>query len=57
MDTLDNLYPEYPCLRNSPLNCDRPSETAQEVKGAKFCLDCGFSAILPLPSEIGGQPG
>jgi ABC-type phosphate transport system substrate-binding protein/serine/threonine protein kinase len=57
MEIIDNLYPEYPCSRNSPLNCDRPSETAQEIKGAKFCLDCGFPAILPLPSEIGGQRG
>lgn len=57
MDILENFYPEYPCSRNAPLNCDRPSETAREIKGAKFCLDCGFPAILPLPSQIEGQQG
>lgn len=57
MDILENLYPEYTCSRNAPLNCDRPIETAQEIKGAKFCLDCGFPAILSLPAELEGQQG
>jgi ABC-type phosphate transport system substrate-binding protein len=57
MDISKNLYPEYTCSRNAPLECDRPTETAQEIKGAKFCLDCGFPAILPLPSTIEGQRG
>jgi PBP superfamily domain len=57
MDILEKFYPEYPCSRNDPLNCDRPVETAREIKGAKFCLDCGFPAILPLPSQIEGQQG
>jgi serine/threonine protein kinase len=57
MDIFANLYPEYVCSRNAPLNCDRPMETALEVKGAKFCLDCGFPAILPLPCELKGQRG
>ncbi len=57
MDILENFYPEYPCSRNAPLNCDRPIETAREIQGAKFCLDCGFPAILPLPSQIVGQQG
>jgi ABC-type phosphate transport system substrate-binding protein len=57
MDIFANLYPEYACSRNAPLNCDRPMETALEVKGAKFCLDCGFPAILPLPCELKGQRG
>jgi ABC-type phosphate transport system substrate-binding protein len=57
MDISENLYPEYTCSRNAPLKCDRPTETAQEIKGAKFCLDCGFPAILPLPCTIEGQRG
>jgi ABC-type phosphate transport system substrate-binding protein len=57
MDSLENLYPEYTCSRNAPLNCDRPTETAAEVKGAKFCLDCGFPTTLSLPAEINGQRG
>jgi hypothetical protein len=57
MDISENFYPEYPCSRNAPFNCDRPKETAEEVKGAKFCLDCGFPAILSLPAQIDGQQG
>lgn len=57
MDVLECLYPEYTCSRNAPLKCDRPTETAQEVKGAKFCLDCGFPATLPLPAELEGRRG
>ncbi|MFB2769514.1 substrate-binding domain-containing protein [Pelatocladus sp. BLCC-F211] len=57
MPSPEHLYREYPCSRNAPLNCDRPWETAQQVKGAKFCLECGFPATLPLPSEIKGNRG
>jgi ABC-type phosphate transport system substrate-binding protein len=57
MDVLECFYAEYTCSRNAPLKCERPTETAQEVKGAKFCLDCGFPAILPLPVELEGQRG
>ena len=57
MDISENLYPEYTCSRNAPLKCDRPTETAQEIKGAKFCLDCSFPAILPLPATLDGQRG
>ncbi|MCY7367963.1 MAG: hypothetical protein LH474_07405, partial [Chamaesiphon sp.] len=57
MTASKNLYPEYPCSRNAPLNCDLLTQTVQEIKGAKFCLGCGFPATLPLPSEIKGQRG
>lgn len=57
MDILENLYPEYNCSRNAPLKCERPTETAQEIKGAKFCLDCSFPATLPLPATLDGQRG
>jgi hypothetical protein len=57
MAVLTNLYQEYPCSRNAPLNCDLLWQTAQEIKGAKFCLECGFPATLPLPSEIKGTRG
>ncbi len=52
-----SLYQEYPCSCNAPLNCDRPWQTAQEIRGAKFCLECGFPAILPLEVEIKGSRG
>lgn len=57
MTVSKNLYSEYPCSRNAPLSCDILMQTAQEIKGAKFCLECGFPATLPLPSEIKGQRG
>ncbi|MBD2195865.1 substrate-binding domain-containing protein [Calothrix anomala FACHB-343] len=49
------FYQEYPCSYNAPLNCDRPFQTAQEIKGAKFCLECGFPATLPEEAVIKGN--
>ncbi|MBW4616351.1 MAG: substrate-binding domain-containing protein [Desmonostoc vinosum HA7617-LM4] len=57
MPVFESLYQEYPCSYNSPLTCDRPFQTAQQIKGAKFCLECGFPATLPLESEIKGNQG
>ena len=57
MTDLQNFYQAYSCSRNAPLSCDLLTQTAQEIKGAKFCLECGFPATLPLPSEIKGQRG
>ncbi|MEH1806303.1 hypothetical protein [Nostoc sp.] len=52
MPSFESLYQEYPCSYNSPLSCDRPFQTAQQIKGAKFCLECGFPATLPQEAEI-----
>lgn len=57
MPSLESYYSEYPCSNNNPLKCDRPSQTAQEMKGAKFCLECGFPANLSLEAEIKGNRG
>ncbi|MBW4448460.1 MAG: substrate-binding domain-containing protein [Spirirestis rafaelensis WJT71-NPBG6] len=57
MGTKEYLYKEYSCSRNAPLNCDRPLQTAQEISGAKFCLECGFPATLAQNSEIKGNRG
>ena len=57
MTDLQNFYQAYSCSRNAPLSCDLLTQTAQEIKGAKFCLECGFPATLPLPTEIKGQRG
>ncbi|MFN6562958.1 MAG: substrate-binding domain-containing protein [Nostoc sp. ChiSLP01] len=57
MPSLESFYQEYPCSYNSPLNCDRPFQTAQQIKGAKFCLECGFLATLPQEAEIKGTQG
>jgi ABC-type phosphate transport system substrate-binding protein len=57
MPSLESFYQEYPCSYNSPLNCDRPFQTAQQIKGAKFCLECGFLATLPQEAEIKGSQG
>ncbi|WP_414589771.1 substrate-binding domain-containing protein [Scytonema sp. PCC 10023] len=37
------------------MSCDIPCQTAREVKGAKFCLECGFPATLPHKAEIKGS--
>ncbi|MFN6461606.1 MAG: substrate-binding domain-containing protein [Nostoc sp. DedVER02] len=57
MPSFESFYPEYPCSYNSPLSCDRPFQTAQQIKGAKFCLECGFPATLPQDAEIKGSQG
>ncbi|MCW5316919.1 serine/threonine protein kinase [Nostoc sp. KVJ3] len=57
MPSFESFYPEYPCSYNSPLSCDRPFQTAQQIKGAKFCLECGFPATLPQEAEIKGNQG
>ncbi|MBE9257606.1 substrate-binding domain-containing protein [Dolichospermum sp. LEGE 00246] len=50
-------YREYSCSNNNPLSCDRPFQTAQELKGAKFCLECGFPATLSEQVTIKGNFG
>jgi ABC-type phosphate transport system substrate-binding protein/serine/threonine protein kinase len=57
MPSFESFYQQYPCSYNSPLNCDRPFQTAQQIKGAKFCLECGFPATLPQEAEIKGNQG
>ncbi|WP_138506274.1 substrate-binding domain-containing protein [Nostoc sp. PA-18-2419] len=57
MASFESFYQQYPCSYNSPLNCDRPFQTAQQIKGAKFCLECGFPATLPQEAEIKGSQG
>jgi ABC-type phosphate transport system substrate-binding protein len=57
MPSFKSFYKEYPCSYNSPLSCSHPYETAREIKGAKFCLECGFPATLPQGSEIKGNRG
>lgn len=57
MTSFASFYPEYTCSYNNPLNCDRPLQTAQELKGAKFCLECGFPATLSEQAEIKGNSG
>ncbi|BAY24801.1 putative serine/threonine kinase [Calothrix sp. NIES-2100] len=57
MTSSEYFYREYPCSDNAALNCDRPFQTAQEIKGARFCLECGFPATIPQGSEIKGNLG
>lgn len=57
MLSIESFYKEYPCSYNSPLNCDKPLETIKEVKGAKFCFECGFPTNLPEEAEIKGYRG
>ncbi|MBF2064591.1 MAG: substrate-binding domain-containing protein [Calothrix sp. C42_A2020_038] len=57
-----NLYQEYRCYHNAPLNCDRPLQTVidtPEVRhlSVKYCTGCGFPAILAQNVEIKGSRG
>jgi hypothetical protein len=53
----DPYASRYGCLQNTPLYCDQPQKTAQEFPGAKYCLKCGFPALLPEKAEIRGARG
>lgn len=57
MPSIQYFYKEYRCSSNAPLSCDLPCKTAREVKGARFCLECGFPATLPYKAEIKGSRG
>lgn len=54
---IESFYKEYNCSYNAALSCKNPVETAQQIRGAKFCLECGFPATLSLESEIKGERG
>lgn len=53
----ESTYKEYSCSSGNPLKCDRPFETVQEYKGAKFCVECAFPAILLENAEVKGSGG
>lgn len=60
MSVEKNLYPEYRCYCNAPLNCDRPLQTVvdtPEVKHltVKYCTGCGFPSIIAKDVEIKGS--
>ncbi|BAY49982.1 putative serine/threonine kinase (plasmid) [Scytonema sp. HK-05] len=57
MVSIEPRYKEYFCSRNAPLNCDQLQKTMQEFPEAKFCLECGFPALLPQKTEIKGSRG
>ncbi|NMG18240.1 substrate-binding domain-containing protein [Brasilonema bromeliae] len=57
MSSTELFYKEYPCSHNAHLDCEKVIETLQEVKGAKFCFECGFPTILPEEAEIKGYRG
>jgi ABC-type phosphate transport system substrate-binding protein len=59
---LKNLYKEYKCYCNAPLNCDRPLQTVIDTPEAKhlpvkYCTGCGFPAIIAQNMEIKGSRG
>ncbi|MBD2449726.1 substrate-binding domain-containing protein [Nostoc sp. FACHB-152] len=57
MSVTEPVYKEYFCSRNAPLSCDRLQQTVKEFPKAKFCLECGFPALLPEKAEIKGSRG
>lgn len=62
MPIKQNLYQEYRCYCNAPLNCDRPLQTVIDTPEAKhlpvkYCTGCGFPAIIALNVEIKGDRG
>ncbi|MEA5598425.1 substrate-binding domain-containing protein [Rivularia sp. UHCC 0363] len=57
MMNIESFYSEYACTYNAPLSCKKPLETALQMRGAKFCLECGFPSTLSVHTEIKGQRG
>ncbi len=54
---MEPRYQDYSCSQNAPLNCEQLKQTAQQFPKAKYCLECGFPAILPEKAEIKGSRG
>jgi serine/threonine protein kinase len=57
MPMIDGYDQYYRCTQNMPLHCQKTQETVEEVRGAKFCLECGFPTTLPVHAEIRGVLG
>ncbi len=57
MSLVEPRYQDYSCSQNAPLNCEQLKQTAEQFPKAKFCLECGFPAILPEKAEIKGSRG
>ncbi|MDF5721794.1 MAG: substrate-binding domain-containing protein [Rhizonema sp. PD37] len=57
MSLVEPRYQDYSCSQNAPLNCEQLKLTAEQFPKAKFCLECGFPAILPEKAEIKGSRG
>jgi hypothetical protein len=51
------LYQKYRCLSGNPLACEFPQQTVQQQLEAKYCLQCGFPAILAPDAKIQGSRG
>jgi ABC-type phosphate transport system substrate-binding protein len=47
----------YKCTQNAPLSCQKPTETIENIPGAKFCLECGFPTTLSAHTELRGSLG
>ncbi|WP_218079685.1 substrate-binding domain-containing protein [Anthocerotibacter panamensis] len=50
-------YAEYLCPYRRPLSCGEPQKTVQQESAAKFCMQCGFPAMLREGIELRGTRG
>lgn len=51
------FYDKYRCQQRNPFNCDQPRQTVEQDPEAKFCMTCGFPALLRIRAEIQGKGG
>ena len=54
---LKSVYPKYSCLQKNPLGCQWSQQTIEEEPEAKYCLKCGFPALLTPEAKIRGNRG
>ncbi|MBE9126990.1 MULTISPECIES: substrate-binding domain-containing protein [unclassified Coleofasciculus] len=52
-----SLYPEYRCVQDNPFACEWTQQTLLEEPTAKYCIKCGFPALLPPAAKIRGNRG
>lgn len=55
--TLFSPYEKYRCPLKNPLNCQEAQQAVEQDRNTKYCLKCGFPAILPEKAEIQGKHG
>lgn len=51
---LKSLYPNYRCLEGNTFACQWPQKTLEEQPEAKYCIKCGFPALLSPGTKIQG---
>ncbi|MCP2730641.1 substrate-binding domain-containing protein [Limnofasciculus baicalensis] len=54
---IKSLYPDYRCVEGNTFACEWPQKTLEQQADAKYCIKCGFPALLAPETKIQGIRG